>query len=384
MVAVGFGLPGKPMAFLLVGAAISGLLGVLTILFIRSVTRLKEDAALGIVLSVFFGAGVTLLVLAQQMKSGNAAGLEAFIYGKTASMVATDAWLIVGAGVLSLLSSIVVFKELKLLCFDESYAASRGYPTRVLDILLMSIVMVVTLVGLQAVGLVLIIALLIIPSAAARFWTSRLLPMALASACIGMVSGILGTMVSASAPRLPSGAMIVLVASALFGCSLFFGSDRGLVAMVWRRFTVDRRIDRRHLLRAMYELQEVAGSRAVNLSDLLGKRSWSRGRLQRAIRRAFSSELLKPLGVEQYALTRNGQVEAARLVREHRLWELYLISHADVAVANVDRDADAIEHVLDPAMIAELESMLAGNVGVGSPVPASPHDLHPLVRQEVL
>jgi manganese/zinc/iron transport system permease protein len=244
--------------------------------------------------------------------------------------------------------------------------------------------MVVTLVGLQAVGLVLIIALLIIPSAAARFWTSRLLPMALASACIGMVSGILGTMVSASAPRLPSGAMIVLVASALFGFSLFFGSDRGLVAMVWRRFTVDRRIDRRHLLRAMYELQEVAGSRAVNLSDLLGKRSWSRGRLQRAIRRAFFSELLKPLGVEQYALTRNGQVEAARLVREHRLWELYLISHADVAVANVDRDADAIEHVLDPAMIAELESMLAGNVGVGSPVPASPHDLNPLVRQEVL
>ena len=115
------GLDGKTLPVLLTGAALSGIAGVVAILYIRNLTRLKEDAALGIVLSVFFGAGIAILTIVQQVPSGHAAGLESFIYGKTASMIASDAQLIAAAGLLSVVIIALLFKELTLLCFDEEF-----------------------------------------------------------------------------------------------------------------------------------------------------------------------------------------------------------------------------------------------------------------------
>ena len=166
MVATLWGYEGKSISILLLGAALSGLFGVGTILAISHLTRLKEDTALGAVLSVFFGAGAALLGVIQQMKTGHAAGLESFIYGKTASMGAADTRLIAVAAVICIVVSLLLFKELKLLCFDDDFAGSRGLPVLWLDITLMALVVIVTIVGLQAVGLILIIALLIIPAAA--------------------------------------------------------------------------------------------------------------------------------------------------------------------------------------------------------------------------
>jgi len=82
------------MPMLLLGATISGLLGVACIVVLRRGTKLKEDTALGIVLSVFFGGGIALLGITQQLDNGDPAGLTAFILGKTASMRAVDAWMI--------------------------------------------------------------------------------------------------------------------------------------------------------------------------------------------------------------------------------------------------------------------------------------------------
>ncbi len=185
LIAPWFGLEGKSLPVLLTGAALSGIAGVASILYVRNLTRLKEDAALGIVLSVFFGAGIAILTLIQQLPTGHAAGLESFIYGKTASMIASDAALIAWSGLLSVIVIGVLFKELTLLCFDEGFAGSRGYPVLLLDLVLMSLVVIVTIIGLQAVGLVLVIALLVIPAAAARFWTQDLKRMTLISAGIG-------------------------------------------------------------------------------------------------------------------------------------------------------------------------------------------------------
>ncbi|MEZ6078724.1 MAG: metal ABC transporter permease [Pirellulaceae bacterium] len=82
----------KSLGLLLFGAAVSGSLGGMAVLFLRHAAKIREDAALGIVLSVFFGAGVVLLSIAQQ-SGGNAAGLESFIYGKAAAMTSEDVWL---------------------------------------------------------------------------------------------------------------------------------------------------------------------------------------------------------------------------------------------------------------------------------------------------
>lgn len=241
ILSVRLGGEGKSLPLLLGGAAVTGLLGCRAVQFIRDRTRIKDDAAMGIVLSVFFGAGVVLLGFIQSMPEGGAAGLESFIYGKTASMVRSDFLVLSGAALVVLLAPVLLFKELRLLCFNEEYAAVQGWPVKGLDSLLLGLLTLIVVAGLQAVGLVLIIAFLVIPAAAARFWTERLDRMLVLSAIVGGASGWLGAALSASAPRLPSGALIVLVAAAGFVFSLFFGSERGLLAQFLRRRLLKKR-----------------------------------------------------------------------------------------------------------------------------------------------
>ena len=374
-----WGLEGKSMLILLGGATASGLLGVGAILAITKHTRLKEDTALGAVLSVFFGAGAALLGVIQQMNTGHAAGLESFIYGKTASMGIADTRMIAAAAIIAIVVCLALFKELKLLCFDDGFAESRGTPVGWLDMALMAMVVLVTIVGLQAVGLILMIALLIIPAAAARFWTEKLGWMFAISGGIGAVSGMLGATASALFSKLPSGAMIVLVCTLLFCVSMVFGGARGILIRVRKRIRLNRSVDRQHLLRALFELIESTSDdesrkkkrKSVSLDSLLKKRSWSKQRLLREVRRSQADSLVEWVG-DRLKLTRRGNIEAARLTRQHRLWELYLINYADVAPSRVDRDADAIEHVLEPEIVAELELLLERQQPT---IPASPHHL---------
>jgi manganese/zinc/iron transport system permease protein len=375
MLSVAVGGTGKSLSLLLIGATISGLLGLACILLIRNFTRLKEDTALGIVLSVFFGAGVAVLGVAQRMGGGHSAGLESFIYGKTASMTAADSILIGCVAVVVLATCVLLFKEFRLLCFDAAYASAQGWPALFLDLVMMALIVAVTVIGLQAVGLILVIALLIVPAAAARFWTERLAIMTIIAGVFGALSGLIGSAASALLPNLPSGAMIVLAGSALFLFSMMFGTARGVVVRWLNRRAFENKVRRQHLLRAAYELIESDGKTAnvpVPVAALLEKRSWSPGRLHTEIARAERAGLITswPVG-DKIKFTPDGFDEAAQLVRQHRMWELYLITHADIAPSHVDRDADAIEHVLGPEMIRELESLL--DAGRAQPVPTSPH-----------
>ena len=386
------------LPFLMLGGLLSGCAGVATVLFIRKFTRLKEDTALGVVLSVYFGLGVALWGIVQKMPEGHAAGLETFIYGKAASMNFTDVAWIVGVALTALLFSIAVFKELKLLCFDDGYAGSRGMPVLALDLALMAIVVAVCIVGLQAVGLILMIALLVIPAAAARFWARNLTSLLWISSLIGLASGWFGTLSSGLLPGLPSGAMIVLVCSLVFLFSMAFGASRGVVVRAVRRWKFNRAIHQQHLLRALFEILESSGqvqlprlgsdlnlgSRddtarnrklgelTVPVEALLAERSWTRTSLLTQIHRAERHGFLVAFG-NKVRLTWAGLQESFRLTRQHRLWELYLIAHADIAPSRVDRDADRIEHVLEPEIVAELETLLEQRQQ--TTVPESPHAL---------
>jgi manganese/zinc/iron transport system permease protein len=378
IIATLMGQSGKSLPVLLTGAVVTGVLGVLCIVVIRSFTRLKEDAALGIVLSVFFGAGVAVLGVVQKMGTGSAAGLESFIYGKTASMLASDATLIaVSAGTVALACA-MLYKEFTLLCFDPAYAKSEGWPVVVLDLVMMTLVVAVTVIGLQAVGLILIIALLIIPAAAARFWTERLSTMVLSSALIGAVSGVIGAAISALAPRLPAGAIIVVVASAIFLFSMIFGQARGVLVRWAEQVRVSRKVARQHLLRALYEWAEENRANptetGIGTKELLAERSWSAAKLRRTLASAERDGLLYEAPGGTYRATDDGWADAIRTVRNHRLWEAYLITHADIAPSHVDRDADQIEHVLGPKMIKKLEAVVASEHPEVL-VPPSPHVL---------
>jgi len=371
IVMVACGGTGKWLPGLLLGALITGLLGMGIVLLLRNYTRVKEDAALGIVLSCFFGAGVALLGMIQKMSRGSAAGLESFIYGKTASMLSSDAYLIGVVAVISLLVCGLLLKEFTLLCFDQDYAGSQGLPVVKLDILLMTLVVLITVIGLQAVGLILVIALLIIPPAAARFWTHRLMTMALIAAFIGAIGSAFGAALSAVIPRLPAGAIIVVVYSALFTVSMLFGKQNGVVIQQIRRYILSRKVGTQHILRACHEALEKSGKTSVSMEELLRARSWSRTELQKQIRRSARSGYLSQ-GPEGFSLTAQGHELAQRLVRNHRLWELFLITYADIAPSHVDRDADRVEHILSEELIAELETLLASEYPT-SHCPQCPH-----------
>ncbi|GMU81995.1 MAG: hypothetical protein AMXMBFR47_18660 [Planctomycetota bacterium] len=385
LVATALGVDGKSLPLLLAGATVSGVLGILCILLIVHTTRIKEDAALGIVLSVFFGAGVALSGIIQNLGVGNAAGLNSFIYGKTASMLFSDAVLIASAALTVTVICLVFFKEFAGLCFDAAFLRAQGWPVGLLDMLLMAVVVAVTVIGLQAVGLILMIALLVIPAAAARFWTHHLPTMLVTAAAIGGLSGYLGAAISALLPRMPAGAVIVLVAGAFFGVSMLAGPARGVLIRSIEHLRLSARVSRQHLLRALYELGEAqlgpvtAGDETASidisvtptpLRELLAERSWTPRRLRRVIRSARRDGLVEwPAGGDGVALTPSGAALAWRIVRNHRLWELYLITHADIAPSHVDRDADEVEHVLGPEMIRELEALMARE----TPRLVSPH-----------
>jgi manganese/zinc/iron transport system permease protein len=233
---------GKSLIVLLAGAAVASVIAGACVTVLGRTTRLKEDAILAIVLSVFFGFGEVLRSIVQQMSTGSAAGLEGFIFGKTATMTRGDAIIIGSACVGVLLICVALFKELRLLCFDADFARSQGWPVTLLDGVLMALVITVTVIGLQAVGLILIIALLVIPPAAARFWTDQLRHMIVLSAVFGAASAWVGASISGVYGDLPSGATIVLSSTVIFTISMFFGTSSGIVWVSIERIRTGRSV----------------------------------------------------------------------------------------------------------------------------------------------
>ncbi|MEM8933808.1 MAG: iron chelate uptake ABC transporter family permease subunit, partial [Acidobacteriota bacterium] len=185
-VCLGFLLTGsKTPVPLFLGALASGLLGALVILAIVRFSRLKEDTAIGMVLSVFFGVGIVLLTYIQKLPFGNQSGLDKFLFGQAATLMPRDLQVMAWLGAIVLAAVVLFYKELKLLCFDPDYAASLGLPIRRLEVLLTTLLVTVVVVGLQTVGVILIVATLVMPAAAARQWTERLGVMLLLAAVFG-------------------------------------------------------------------------------------------------------------------------------------------------------------------------------------------------------
>lgn len=363
LIAASFGASGRSLPVLLLGAAVSGALAVLCIFGILRYTRLREDAAIGIVLGVFFGVGVVLLSYVQRPEnvSASPAGLHHFIYGQTAAMRAGDAMLMAGIALSAVVVTAVLFKEFAIACFNDDYARVAGFPVNVLDGLVLGLVVLVTVAGLQAVGLILVIALLIIPPVAARLWTDRLLPLMLISGGLGALSGYTGAATSALLPSTPAGSVIVLCGGAVFVVSLLIAPRHGVLATASRRAIQRLRIAGDHLLEAAYE-HDVARkgettipSRTIRAMERLwGWPVWLGPMVTAGLRRRGYLQRTS----DGYELTTTGSARGARIARNHRLWEQYLQTYADVAPGHVDWSADTVEHVLSPELVAELEAAL--------------------------
>ncbi len=378
-------LPGVGLAFLITGsrnllglstgALFTGLIAISAVAMITRWTRTKEDAAIGIVLSTFFGAGVVLLSIIQKPSiGGNKAGLNAYLFGEPGNMLSSDLMLLAVTAVFVLVTVMLLFKEFELVCFDTNFAQSQGWPTLRLDLTMMVSLAVVTIVGLPIVGVILMAAMIILPAATARLWTNRLRRMLLLAAGLGVAAGLLGTQLGHG---LPAGAAIVVAAAALFVVSLLFAPGRGVAWQIIAEFRLRERIEREHLLRSLYELNEaqLPEIAASSVAQLREYRHWNalEGRLHTAVQ----SGLITRVG-QEIKMTSVGLRRAAQLTKAHRLWEMYMMQHAGIAPDHVDRDADDVEHLLPEALLVELQQQLESEGRLPqelSDVPESPHNL---------
>lgn len=333
---VALGGDGRNLPGLLVGSALSAGVGLWCLNWLTRRTRLAEDAAIGAVLSVFFGFGVVLLTVIQTMGSGRQAGLEGFLLGSTAGMLMADALVIAAGGAVTLALILLLRRPMTLVAFDPEYAAARGLPVDRVDMAMMGLVMAVTVVGLKIVGLILIVALLIIPAVTARFWTERSDHVVFLAGLVGGLSAYLGAAISASAPNLPTGPIIVLVSFALFALSLLLAPGRGVMAALLRHRSYQRRVHLRQGLLALAQQQPIYEKLTLRLLSRAG--------------------FVRPDGVA----TETGRARAAKALRDESRWEIVRADQAFEATAALYDGLREIETILTRDQIADIDARIGG------------------------
>ncbi|MDW8404389.1 metal ABC transporter permease, partial [Chloroflexus sp.] len=238
-IALAFLLTGQRNTFtLLLGAAVAALAAALWLLAIVRTSRIKDDAALALILAVFFGFGLVLLSYLQRQPTAAQAGLKSFLFGQAAALVERDLWAMLAIGGPALALVAIFWPQVKLISFDPDFARSLGLPVRRFEVLLTGVIVAAIVIGLQTVGVVLMSAMLIAPAVAARQWTNRLETMVLLAAGFGALAAFAGAWISALGEGLATGPVIVLVMSALTALSLLIAPERGLL---WRRWRMARR-----------------------------------------------------------------------------------------------------------------------------------------------
>ncbi|MCU0447778.1 MAG: metal ABC transporter permease [Microscillaceae bacterium] len=362
-------LPGICLAFLfsgvknplvlLLGATFTGGLSLLAIDYITQQSKIKSDAAIALVLSVFYGVGILLLTAIQNSGNAEQSGLDKFLFGKAAALVFEDVVVFGGFSVVLLGVVWAFFPAFRLISFDMDFARSAGYPVRFLSFLLALLTVVAVAIGMQAVGVVLMSALLITPAAAARYWTHHLRMMLIISAGLGAFSGIMGAFISYTMPQMPTGPWIVAVLSLLAILSVLFGSKKGVLARYFQQKRNQSKILQENILKCFYHLGEFDNSLSASRSilDLQKKRYMPDNQLLKGIKKLLAQGLIQKNG-QAYQLTDHGIREGARITKIHRLWEIFLTKHLHLADDHVHEDAEAIEHLITPELEKELEAHL--------------------------
>jgi len=361
-VAIGFlwNMSKDPLA-IFIGATIAGLLGTVVVRLITQTTHLKDDTALGLVLATFFGVGICLLTMIQRLPTGNKSGIDKFLFGQAAAMGPDDIRLMAVVTLLSVVVITVFYKEFLVTSFDTGFARAAGFPVQLIHYGLMLLLAFAVVIALQAVGVVLVSAMLITPAAAAYLLTDRMSRMLWMAAFFGLLAGALGSFLSFLGPNFPTGPFMVLGATAVFALAFLFGPRHGIVNRWLRQRSRTARIQRENTLKSIYHVLESrqAKGEGVSLRELAERR---RETVEEASRQAVElrSHELATLHEEGNLifLTPAGWQLACAIVRNHRLWELYLTNAAQIAADHVHEDAEKIEHVLGDEVVRELERRL--------------------------
>jgi manganese/zinc/iron transport system permease protein len=381
----------KDPGAIFLGAVLAGLLGTMTVGWIQRTTRLKEDTALGLVLAGFYAVGICMVTMIQRLPTGNKSGIDKFLFGQAAAISWGDLQLMGAVTIIAVAVVLTFYKELLVTSFDPGFARATGFPVRLIHDALMLLLSFAVVSALQAVGVVLVSAMLIIPATSAYLLTDRFHRMLMLSALFGVVTGVAGCFLSFLGNNLPTGPLIVLSACTLFGASFLLAPRHGILVRWLRSRARALRVRRENSLKALYHILEgrAGGNTRVSLEELAAKRREPIEAAAREVRTLARHGLAVPEADGQaLRLTPEGLRRAAEVVRNHRLWELYLTSHVDIAADHVHEDAEKIEHVLDENAVRELEQRLEfarlDPHGRRIPVPEAPLEAPGNGRQRTL
>lgn len=364
-------LPGIALGFLwnmtkdpvaiLIGATLVGGLSMLTVSAITRTTRLKEDAAMGLVLSSFYAIGVCLIGMIQKLPTGNKSGIDKFLFGQAAALNGSDITLMAVTAGVTLLFVIVGYRGLLTLSFHRAFGETLGIPVGLLHHAMMLLTAFAVVTAMQAVGVVLVSAMLIIPPATACLLTDRMHRVLLLSALLGIGTAALGAFFSFLGNNLPTGPFMVLAGAAVFTVAFLFSPKQGWITRLWRQRSQEERIQRENMLKAMYHQAERSEFREEGISLLeLAERRREPLETERLNAGKLVRQRLATLTEDGSMLhfTPEGWRRACAVVRNHRLWELYLTNVMQYGTDHVHEDAEKIEHVLGEDTVRQLERRL--------------------------
>jgi len=358
-------LPGIVLAFIItgnknpwvltVGAFASGAASLYAIRLIQRYSFLKIDTAIALVLSIFFSVGMLMLSKVQNYKSGSQAGLDQILFGKAAALQQQDliSYLILAA--LLGLCLILYFPALKLYTFNPDFAQTKGISASFMEFLLSGLIITAVILGVQSVGLVLMASLLIVPASIALMWAGSLRSMMWISFAIAVFSSSIGVFFSAQFSKMPTGPLIVLAMLLPMTFAILFAPEKGILKRYKTQNQNKIKILSENLLKVFYHMHEAASRvyHPLQADEILAKRSFSPKEFQKGLDFLLKKHwLLKLEG--GYQLSESGKIEARRVVRLHRLWELYLSEKLSFASDHIHGSAETIEHLITPELEAQL------------------------------
>lgn len=319
------------------GGFLFSLLGLKCVDWMERLWKVKSDSALTFVLAAFMGWGILLASILQKSHPVGYRQSLLYLYGQAATMTSDQA-LLYGSFAFILIAFLVLFySRLKLIHFDSIFAQSLGLRYKPLEITAFLLIVIAIILGIRSVGVVLMAGMLIGPAIAARPWSHRLSTMFILASCFGLASALLGNILSYKFTSLPTGPMILLSSSFLCVISLLIAPRSGLLA----------RLIRMQIFRFRCRMEN--GLKLV----------WKKPALQSELSPLVKLSLrMKGWLSQEGTLTHAGELAAQKIVRLHRLWEVYLVEYLGQNVEKVHRTAEELEHLFSPALEKELTRLL--------------------------
>lgn len=345
---------------ILIGALVSSVFAMYLVKSMQQKFRVKADAALTFTLASFFGIGILLLTSVQNSQPALYKKMQGYLFGQAATMTDTHIWIYAAFAAIVLTILFFYCRLLTVSIFDPDFAKVVGLNIQFANWLILSLIIVATIIGCRSVGVVLMSSMLIFPAVIARFWTVNIVPMLIMSGLFGLCFGFFGIYLSHTLSlrydtSFASGPTIVFVASLLFFISALFSKERGLIVRAYRRISFWYRCQQENLLKAMWKY---ADTKQITFYEIQSIFHESKVLVSILLYQLKQKDLVNRVDKATYKLTPSGVVWARKIVRLHRLWEVYLVERCGVSKDRVHPSAEEMEHIITPEIEEELEAIL--------------------------